>query len=60
MDNQKQVILNYLEQAYSESNDAELLCRLSRAIIAFSYDNLEEYPDWDKMMGEYTSKYFRS
>lgn len=59
MDNQKQVILNYLEQAYSESrkkDDVELQCRLSRAIIAFSYDNLEEDPDWDKMIGEYISK----
>jgi hypothetical protein len=55
--NQKQNIIEYLENAYSGAkamDDVELMLRLSRAIIAFSYDNLEENkPDWDKMMDAY-------
>lgn len=56
MDNQKQVILDYLEQAYSRArmmDDIETQCRLSRAIIAFSYDNFEEEPNWNKMIEGY-------
>lgn len=58
--NQKQNIIEYLENAYSGAkamDDAELMLRLSRAIVSFSYDNLEENnPDWDKMLDEYISK----
>lgn len=56
--NQKENIINCLEDAYSGAkmmDDAELMIRLSRAIIAFSYDNLEEEPDWNKMMDAYIS-----
>lgn len=59
MDEQKQVILDYLEQAYSGAkmmDDIEVQCRLSRAIIAFSYDNFEEELDWNKMMEAYINK----
>lgn len=58
--NHKQNIINYLENAYTGAkmmDDAELMLRLSRAIVSFSYDNLEENnPDWDKMLDEYISK----
>lgn len=58
--NQKQNIIEYLENAYTGAkmmDDVELMLRLSRAIISFSYDNLEENnPDWDKMLDEYMYK----
>lgn len=58
--NQKQNIIDYLENAYTGAkmmDDVELMLRLSRAIVSFSYDNLEENnPDWDKMLDEYISK----
>ena len=55
----KEVILNYLENAYSEAktrDDSEMMYRLSRAIIVFNYDNFENNPDWDKMMDAYLER----
>lgn len=58
--NQKKNIIDYLEDAYIGAkvmNDVEMMLRLSRAIVSFSYDNLEENnPDWDKMLDEYINK----
>lgn len=58
--NQKQNIIDFLEDAYIGAkvmNDVEMMLRLSRAIVSFSYDNLEENnPDWDKMLDEYINK----
>ena len=54
--NQKQNVIKFLEDAYSGAkmmDDVDLMIRLSRAIISFSYDNLEEEPDWNKMMDAY-------
>ena len=54
--NQKQTILDYLENAYTEAkmaDDVEMMCRLAKAIIVFSYDNFMETPDWDKMINAY-------
>ena len=54
--NRKQTILNYLENAYTEAkmeDDVEMMCRLAKAIIVFSYDNFLEVPNWDKMMKAY-------
>ena len=56
---QKAVILEYLKNAYSGAkaiDDVELMCRLSRAILAFNYDDLEKYPTWDEMMAAYMEK----
>ena len=56
--NQKQNVINFLEDAYTGAkmmDDVDLMIRLSRAIISFSYDNLEEEPDWNKMMDAYIS-----
>lgn len=53
---QKQIILNYLENAYTEAkmvDDFEMMCRLAKAIIVFSYDNFLETPDWDNMINAY-------
>lgn len=50
---QKAVILEYLEHAYSGAkmmDDVEMMCRLSRAILAFDYDDFEHMPTWDEMM----------
>ena len=55
---QKQIILDFLEQSYTGAkmmDDDEMMCRLSRAIIAFSYNDLEENPSWDKMIEQYIS-----
>lgn len=58
--NQKQNIIDFLENAYIGAkmmDDAEMMIRLSRAVVSFSYDNLEENnPDWDKMLDEYINK----
>lgn len=57
---QKREILSYLECAYAGAkmnDDLEIMCRLSRAIIAFSYDDLKEStPTWEHMMDSYLSK----
>lgn len=56
---QKAVILEYLENAYSGAktmDDVELMCRLSRAILAFSYDNFEYMPTWEEMQKAYLEK----
>ena len=53
---QKKIILEYLENSYTGArmmDDAELMCRLSRAIIAFSYDDLEHMPTWEEMHNAY-------
>ena len=55
---QKQIILDFLEQSYTGAkmmDDNEMMCRLSRAIIAFSYNDFEENPSWDKMIEQYIS-----
>lgn len=57
MDNkQKEIILDYLENSYTGArmmDDVELMCRLSRAILAFSYDDLEHMPTWEEMQNAY-------
>lgn len=56
---QKEIILEYLENAYTGakmSEDFEMMCRLSRALIAFSYDGIEECPDWAEMQKEFVNK----
>lgn len=56
---QKAIILDYLEKAYSGAkmmDDVELMCRLSRAIVAFSYDDMEKIPTWDEMLEAYMFK----
>ena len=55
---QKQIILDFLEQSYTGAkmmDDNEMMCRLSRAIIAFSYNDFEKNPNWDKMIEQYIS-----
>lgn len=56
---QKKIILDYLENSYTGARmmgDAELMCRLSRAILAFSYDDWEHLPTWEKMQNAYMNK----
>ena len=56
--NRKQIILDYLNTAYSEAkmaDDVETMCRLSRAIVAFSYNDFEKEVSWDDMITEYFS-----
>ena len=56
---QKESILNFLKIAYSKakaSNDADMMCRLSRAIVAFSCDNTENLPSWEMMAEEFAKK----
>ena len=58
---QKEIILDYLENCYSGAkmmDDVELMCRLTRAIIAFSCDKFDEIPNWEEMMEEYMFKEF--
>lgn len=53
---QKKIILDYLENSYTGArmmDDIELMCRLSRAILAFSYDDLEYMPTWEEMQNAY-------
>ena len=53
---QKKIILDYLENSYTGArmmDDVELMCRLSRAILAFSYDDLEHMPTWEEMQNAY-------
>jgi hypothetical protein len=52
----KKVILDYLENSYTGArmlDDVELMCRLSRAILAFSYDDMEHMPTWEEMQDAY-------
>ncbi len=54
--NQKKIVLDYLEACYSGAkamDDVEMMCRLNRAIIAFSCNKFDEVPDWEQMMEEY-------
>lgn len=56
---QKAIVLKYLENAYSGAKmmgDVEMMCRLSRAILAFDYDGLEKHPTWDEMQEAYMAK----
>jgi hypothetical protein len=56
---QKAVILEYLKNAYSGAkmlDDVEMMCRLSRAILAFDYDDLEKHPTWEEMQEAYMCK----
>ena len=53
---QKNIILDYLEEAYIGARvmkDVELMCRISRAVLAFSYDDLEHMPTWEEMQEAY-------
>lgn len=55
-DEQKKVILDYLEEAYVGAkmmDDVETMCRLSRAVLSFSYDDLEHMPTWEEMQEAY-------
>ena len=52
------MILDFLEGAYNnakEMDDVELMCRLSRAIIAFSYNDFSNN-DWSKMLESYLNE----
>jgi hypothetical protein len=52
-------IMEYLEMSYAGAramNDVETMCRLSRAIIAFSYDDLEHMPTWEEMSDAFMKK----
>ena len=53
---QKVIIRDYLESAYSGAKmmgDVETMIRLSRAILAFNYDDLEHNPTWEEMQEAY-------
>lgn len=53
---QKEIILEYLENAYTGAkmmDDVEMMCRLSRAILAFCYDDMEHTPTWEEMQEAY-------
>ena len=57
--NQKQIIVDYLEAAYTGAkmmDDVEMMIRLNRALVAFSCDKFDEVPDWEEMMEEYMWK----
>lgn len=57
--NKKETILTYLEKAYSEAElmkDEEMICRLTRAIIAFDCDELKRLPSWEEMREAYRNK----
>ncbi len=56
---QKESIIVYLKHAYGKAkteNDADLMCRISRAIIAFSCDDTENLPSWEEMAQEFAAK----
>lgn len=58
--NQKEIILKYLENAHDDAllkNDKEMVCRLTRAMIAFSCDDLDKLPSWEEMLAEYKKVY---
>lgn len=50
---QKQIVRDFLEEAYTGAKamgDLEMECRISRAIIAFSYNDMEKTPTWGAML----------
>lgn len=52
----KEIILNYLNKAYSDAKEADdviMMIRLTRAMIAFNCDKFDEVPNWEEMMEEY-------
>lgn len=54
--NHTKQILDYLEHSYTGAKmlgDIELMCRLSRAILAFNYSNTEHLPTWEEMQNAY-------
>ena len=58
--NKQQIILDYLEKSYSDAkfnDDVELMIRLTRAILAFNYDDLWHMPTWEEMIKENTMKW---
>lgn len=58
--NKQQIILNYLEDSYSDAkymDDVELMVRLSRAILAFNYSDLRHMPTWEEMIKENTMEW---
>lgn len=58
--NQKEIVLKYLENAHDDAllkNDKEMVCRLTRAMIAFSCDDLDKLPTWEEMLAEYKKVY---
>lgn len=58
MDN-KEIILNYLEECYSGAkmmDDVKMMIRLNRAIIAFDCDVFDKTPDWEEMLKEHMFK----
>ena len=58
--NKQQTILNYLEKSYSDAkfnDDVELMIRLTRAILAFNYDDLCRMPTWEEMIKANTMKW---
>ena len=57
--NQKAVVLDYLENAYTGAkmmDDVEMMMRLSRAIMAFDYDRFDRTPTWNEMQEAYMMK----
>lgn len=58
--NKNEIILDYLEKSYSDAkmmDDVELMIRLSRAILAFDYDDLLHMPTWEEMIEANTMKW---
>ena len=56
---QKAIILDYLEKAYSGAkmlDDVEMMQRLTRAILAFDYDDFDHLPTWEQMQEAYMWK----
>lgn len=56
---EKERVLDYMEKTFvgaKMANDIEMMFRLSRAVIAFSYDDLENIPSWEKMLESYMMK----
>lgn len=56
----KDTILKYLENAHDDAllkNDKEMVCRLTRAMIAFSCDDLDKLPTWEEMLAKYKKVY---
>lgn len=57
---EKERILKYLEEAYCGARacrDHRMQTRLSRAIIAFSYNDFFEDFTWEDMLNEYLMKF---
>lgn len=53
---QKEIIMDFLQSAYTKARmmySNEMMCRISRAILAFSYDDLENMPTWEEMQEAY-------